>query len=122
MSTQINHYIGYGILMTKAEWEELTKEKTEEWHEKLHKDYLDSAYNTEIAVVNGFTFVSNIADDDFYFYGKVYAKGAEDEPLETAGIDIPSQELKYDLFYAYQKIFGVKPSKDAQFVVMTVYR
>lgn len=122
MSTQINQYLGYGILMSKSEWKELTENFDDDWHEALNDAYADSAFDTKITEINGFSLISDSWCNDFYFYGKCFAKSANESHLETTAVDVVSQELRYDLFHSYEKLFKKKTSKDAQYVLLTVYR
>ncbi len=122
MSTNINQYVGYGILMTPKEWQELTKSFSKEWHENVMDSYRSSVFDNKWAEINGFSLIDDPMNDEFYFYGKIYAKSTEDAPLDMLAVEIPNQELRYDLFHAYQALFKQKPNKDAQFVVLAIYR
>ncbi len=121
MSTNINQYIGYGILMTPKEWKELTKAFPEEWYRNLSESYNSSAFDNKWVEINGFTFIDDPMCEEFYFYGKIYAKSTEDKSLGLLGVEVPNQELRYNLFHAYQALFKQKPNKDPQFVIMTTY-
>ncbi len=121
MSVQMNQYLVYGYLLPMKE-SDLAISSNENEMEAIHDKYYDSAFNKTVVAINGCSLISDGASGEYNFFGKVFQKSEEGEPLHTTEMPKVTAKIKKNVDSELHKIFdndfGVKP----KLLLLTHYR
>ncbi len=124
MSTQINQYLMYGILLPYSFHKEWEKENNDDFYEKFEEFIEDSSYDSKVNHVEGIHCLFDGRDGRFIIIGRVIAKSKDGELLgcETAItiMDDKFTELEKELLStSIKRNFGITGVLKYHFV--TVY-
>lgn len=106
MSVQCNQYIAYGYMIDfKAAREILIDIYGEEGYEDLADKYGDNAFKPDIVEVHGCSMIEDGMAGKYTFFGKIYAKSGNYEPLESMLIPEPTERDKIIVEHEFNRVF-----------------
>jgi hypothetical protein len=124
MSVQCNQYFCYGYMLdfNKAR-DALIKLYGEEGYEQNVADvYYDSAFEKEITEVYGCSMIMDGMNGKYIFFGHIYAKSENHQPLETTHIPELTERVKIITEHELNRIFGTDFGVKPEFIFLTHYR
>ena len=126
MSVQCNQYVAYGYMLDfKEARNHLINILGEDEYTELSDKYHDNAFKSDIVEVYGCSMIEDGMNGKYTFFGKIYAKSSNYEPLETMEIpEIPLQD-KIITDHEFRRVFeGFDPSVEpiAKLHIIAHYR
>lgn len=108
MSVQCNQYLCYGYKFDYETAAKFLKEKLgEDGYEDFFDEYSDRAFDSEIVEVNDCSMLWDFMEGEWIFFGKIYAKSDNYEPLSFSPIPItPKIEDEIITKHEFKRIFG----------------
>lgn len=106
MSVQCNQYIAYGYMLDfKQAREILIGLHGEEGYELLADEYGDNAFKPDIVEVHDCSMIEDGMNGEYTFFGKIYAKSSNYEPLESMTIPEPTVRDKIIVEHEFKRVF-----------------
>ena len=124
MSVQCNQYVAYGFMLDFTEAREhLIKTLGEEGYEDLSDKYHDNAFKPDIVEVHGCSMIEDGMGGKYTFFGKIYAKSSNYEPLESMVIpkEIPIKDAIITE-HEFKRLFGIDFNVEPQLHLIAHYR
>lgn len=124
MSTQINQYFMYGILVPYDWYKEWEKKSGKDFHDTFNEFMNDNAYDTIIKHKDGIFCLFNGRDGRYIIIGKVLEKTEDDDPFLGNGnpLVVPEIEIadKAEIENAVYRYFELEG--DFHYYFVTHYR
>lgn len=123
MSVQCNQYVCYGYMLDFKEARDILIEQLgEEGYEEFADKYHDNAFKPEIVEVHGCSMIEDGMNGDYTFFGKIYAKSSNYEPLETMEIPEPTDRDRIITEHEFTRIFGTHFDAKPKLQIIAHYR
>ena len=123
MSVQCNQYVGFGYMLDFNEARRyLVQTLGEEGYEAMADQYSDSAFEAAIAEVYGCSMIEDGMGGKYTFFGKIYAKSSNYEPLESMVLEEPSDRVRIITEHEFRRIFGTGFDVEPKLQIIVHYR
>lgn len=123
MSVQMNQYIGYGFLLDyKLAEKALEAKYSEDEIENIFDKYNDSAFTKELVEIDGCSLISDGMNSKYMFFGKLFKKSDNYEPLDTTAMPKVGAKIKKSVREKFLNLFGTDLNVQPSVVLFTLYR
>ena len=123
MSVQCNQYVAYGYMLNfKDARSHLVESLGEEGYEELADKYGDNAFKPDIVEVYGCSMIEDGMGGKYTFFGKIYAKSSNYEPLESMEVPEVSERDRIITEHEFGRIFGTNFEAEPKLHIIAHYR
>ena len=123
MSVQCNQYVAYGYMLDfKEARQHLIDTMGEEGYEEFSDKYHDSAFKPDIVEVDGCSMIEDGMNGKYTFFGKIYAKSQNYEPLESMEVPKASTPDRIITKHEFTRIFGTGFKVEPKLHIIAHYR
>lgn len=123
MSVQCNQYIAYGYMLDFKEAREILVDlHGEEGYEELEDKYGDNAFKPDIVEVHGCSMIEDGMGGKYTFFGKIYAKSENYEPLVSMSIPEPTERDRIITEHEFKRVFDNRLNAEPSMHFIAHYR